>query len=103
MKDTVSLLYLNRKGRGTWLAQCVEHVTPDLEVVSSSPILGLEVTLKSLGRWLRCWVSAFGSGHDPSVLGLSPTSGFLLLGKPGSPSPASPAYIPSLTLSLSNK
>ena len=31
-----------------WLAQSVEHVTLALEVVSSSPTLGVEITLKSL-------------------------------------------------------
>ena len=30
---------------------------------------------------------AFGSGHDPRVLGSSPASGSLLSGKPASPSP----------------
>ena len=29
---------------GTWLAQLVEHVTPDLGVVSSSPTLGTGIT-----------------------------------------------------------
>ena len=31
---------------GAWLAQSVEHVTLDLEVVGSSPMLGVEITLK---------------------------------------------------------
>jgi len=32
--------------RGTWLAQPVEHVTLYLRVVGSSPMLGVEPTLK---------------------------------------------------------
>lgn len=31
---------------GARLAQSVEHATPDLQVVSSSPTLGVELTLK---------------------------------------------------------
>ena len=43
-------------------------------------------------------LSAFGSGHDPGVLGSSPTSGFLR--EPASPS----AYVSaSLTVSLMSK
>ena len=33
--------------RGTWLSQSVEHATPDLGVMSSSPMLGIEITLKN--------------------------------------------------------
>ena len=33
--------------RGTWLAQSVERVTLDLEVVNSSPMLGVKITLKN--------------------------------------------------------
>ena len=32
--------------RGAWLAQLVEHVTLDLQVVNSSPMLNIELTLK---------------------------------------------------------
>ena len=28
-----------------------------------------------LGAWVALWLSAFGSGHGPRVLGLSPTVG----------------------------
>ena len=28
---------------GVWLAQSVEHLTPDLRVMSSSPMLGIEI------------------------------------------------------------
>ena len=51
------------------------------------------------------WVSAFGLGHNPRVLGLSPASGSLLSRKPASPSPTPPACVPALTaiLSLINK
>ena len=31
---------------GTWLAQSEEHMSLDLRVVSSSPMLGVEITLK---------------------------------------------------------
>ena len=31
---------------GAWLAQSEEHVSLDLGVVSSSPMLGVEITLK---------------------------------------------------------
>ena len=30
--------------RGTWLVQSVEHVTFDLRVVNSSPMVGVEIT-----------------------------------------------------------
>ena len=36
--------FKNRQNRGTWLAQLVEHVTLDLRVVSSSPMVGVEIT-----------------------------------------------------------
>ena len=38
------------------------------------------------GAWVAHWVkaSAFRSGRDPGVLGLSPPSGSLLSGKPAS-------------------
>lgn len=32
---------------GTWLAQSVEHTTPNLEAMSSSPTLGVEITSKN--------------------------------------------------------
>ena len=50
-------------------------------------------------------VSAFGSGHDPKVLELSPVSGSLLCGESASPaSPAPPAPLQCwCSLSLSNK
>lgn len=32
--------------RGPWLAQSVEHATLGLRIVSSSPMLGMETTLK---------------------------------------------------------
>ena len=35
-----------KKPKGLWLAQSVEHVTFDLKVVSLSPTLGVEITLK---------------------------------------------------------
>ena len=36
-----------------WLAQSVEQVTPDLRVVSSSPILGMESILKKAKKSQR--------------------------------------------------
>ena len=45
--------------------------------------------------------SAFGSVHDPRVLGLSSTSGSLLHKKPASPSPS--VCLPSPLLMLSVK
>ena len=45
--------------------------------------------------------SAFGSGHDPRVLGSSPTSGSLLSRESASLSPCAPP--PACALSLSNK
>ena len=38
------------------------------------------------GAWVAQWVkaSAFGSGHDPEVLGSSPELGSLLSGEPAS-------------------
>ena len=63
----------------------------DLRVVSSSPtlgsMLGMETTFRKgekRGIWVAQWVkaSAFGSGHDPRVLRLSPESGSLLSREP---------------------
>ena len=50
-------------------------------------------------EWLSRLRSAFGLGHDPRVLRLSPTSGSLLSGLPASPSPS--AVPPACTLFLS--
>ena len=41
---------------GTWRVQSVEHVTLDLGVVSSSPMLGVEITFKNR---LKKWVHEF--------------------------------------------
>ena len=38
-------------------------------------------------------VSAFGSGHDPGVVGSSPVSGSLLSGESASPSPSAPPLL----------
>nr|XP_035925429.1 RNA 3'-terminal phosphate cyclase isoform X4 [Halichoerus grypus]XP_035925430.1 RNA 3'-terminal phosphate cyclase isoform X4 [Halichoerus grypus] len=63
------------------------------------------LNVSSWGSWVAQSLSAFGSGHDPRVLGSSPASGSLLHGKPASPSPTPSACVPSLALSLflSNK
>ena len=49
----------------TWLAHSVEHVILDLRVVSSSPALGVELTLKKLLNRGAC---VFGS-VGPQTLG----------------------------------
>ena len=56
------------------------------------------------GAWVDQCVkaSAFGSGHDPRVLGLSPMSGSLLSGEPASTS-LSACSLPIGDLCLSNK
>ena len=36
--------WLQKYSWGTWLAQLVKHATPDLGVVSLSPMLGVEMT-----------------------------------------------------------
>ena len=41
--------------RAFWLAQLVEHVTSDLEVMSSSPTLGKEITFKKLKFKIKCF------------------------------------------------
>ena len=48
--DVTALTAISKIGpmRGTWLAQWVEHVTLDLRVVSSSPMLGVELTEKRI-------------------------------------------------------
>ena len=46
-------------------------------------------------------VSAFGSGHDPGVLGLSPASGSLLSAESASPSASAIPLIYALWLALS--
>ena len=37
--------------RGPWLAEMVEGMTPDLKVMSSRPILGLDIKQKDLEEW----------------------------------------------------
>ena len=39
-----------KNSRDTWVAQSVEYVTLDLGVMSSSPTLGMEPTLKKKAR-----------------------------------------------------
>ena len=55
------------------------------------------------GTWVAPWVkaSAFGSGHDPRVLGSSPASGSLRSGEPAPSSLSLPASLPTCDLSLS--
>ena len=54
------------------------------------------------GTWVACSTSQ-ASGHDLRVLGLSPTSGFLLIGESASPSPSALAPALAFSISLSNK
>ena len=79
--------------------------------MSSGPtlcsILGMETTFlkKSIKGHIGgsvSWVSAFGSGHDPRILGWG-VSGSLLSGKSASSSPSAlpPAILLTLSLSLS--
>ena len=42
--ESICKSHLRPNPRGTWLAQSVEHATPDLRVVGSSPTLGVEIT-----------------------------------------------------------
>ena len=96
-----------------WLCVWEEEIFMDLceqPVVSAIPIQVHSISIGAkkkeyLGApgWLSHKASAFGSGHDPSVLGLRPASGSLLSGKPASPSPSPPACVPSLAASLSVK
>jgi len=47
---------LNKKAnhRGAWQAQSVEHLTLDLGVVSLSPRVGVEITLKKKKKKQTC-------------------------------------------------
>ena len=45
---------------GAWLAQSVEHATLDLEVVSSSSTLGVEITFKKEEEEERTFGLTFG-------------------------------------------
>lgn len=42
--------------KGAWLARSVDHVTLDFTVVSSSPILGVKITLNHIKQWLNDFV-----------------------------------------------
>ena len=44
--DILQLLEIGADGQGSLLAQQVEHAALDLEVMSLSPMLGIEITLK---------------------------------------------------------
>lgn len=44
--EAESSFLLIQGARDTWLAQSVEHMTLDLEVMSSNPMLSIEITLK---------------------------------------------------------
>ena len=50
-----------------------------------------------------CSVSAFGSAHDPGILGSSPTSGSLLSGQSASPSASAIPRACAVSCALSNK
>ena len=91
------LLKILFKVEALWLAQSVEHVTLDL--VSSSPTLGAEITYKlkekiEIPGWRSSLAPAFGPGRDPGDPGSSPTSGSRCM------EPASPSACVSASLSL---
>ena len=54
------------------------------------------------GAWVAQWdkASAFSSGHDPRVLGLSPALGSLLSREPASLPLSLPASLPTCDLSV---
>ena len=54
-----------------------------------------------MAQWVKA--SAFGSGHDPGILGSSPASGSLLSIEPASLPLSLPASLPACDLCLSNK
>ena len=71
--------------------------------VNSGLIIIPNIKSIDVGTQVAQWVgaSAFGSGHDPRVLGWSPTSGSLLSGEPASSSLS--ACLPTCDLCLPNK
>lgn len=56
---------------GAWLAQLVEGVTLDLEVVSSSPTLGVEITCKQTDMLVRKTAFSFSLSVTPLMLPLA--------------------------------
>lgn len=44
--DSIHQILFRNLDRGTWLALSVEHATLDIRVMSLSPMLVLEITLK---------------------------------------------------------
>ena len=54
-----------------------------------------------MAQWVK--VAAFGSGHDPGILGSSPASGSLLSWEPASSLLSLPASLPTCDLCQINK
>ena len=66
---------------GTWLAQSVEHATPDLEVTGSSPMLGMEPTNnKTKPKNLLCGCKLLHSYCEKHFFN---TENLIALGHPG--------------------
>ena len=83
---------------GVWLTQLVEHATFHLRVMSSSPMEGINLSLKiDRGAWVAQLVKYPTSAQVmiSQVMGLSPASGSVLTAQ--SPEPASDSVSPSLS------
>ena len=68
--------------------------------ISSSSFVKIKISLRRLGGSVGL-VSASSSGHDPGVLGSSPSLGFLLSQESAFPSPSAALPATGLSLSLS--
>ena len=73
-------LYGNIAGRESWCWMPKTLISFGLYIASKADVFKkcgwvLKTFLGEAPRWLNCWVSGFGSGGDPRVLGLDPTSG----------------------------
>ena len=89
-------------GGGTW-RRGASKGTEDKEVEMSRNAPQPDHSKLSIwATWWLSWLSAFGSGHDPGVLGWSPASGSLLSGESASSSAsAQPLGLCCLSVSLS--
>ena len=80
-------LYINSEPL-SFLFLCIEHISPgflpdcllfNFYLTPEKHVCATPSTVSHFGAtgWLSGWASAFGSGHDPGVLGSSPASGSL--------------------------